>query len=492
MAGVSAVSGKVADALLAQLLADVDGAREELAGLLAELVRFPSVNYGDGHPGLDGVPNGNETPCATFLRDRLRAEGIAAEVFESAPGRGNLIARLGAAGDGPLGPLASPSVLFMAHLDVVPVEDAERWPYPPFAGAVEGGLVFGRGSHDAKSLAACEALVMLLLRRRGVRLGGDLALLAAADEESGGRFGAGWVAAQPTLAPLVRADVALNEGGGGALRSPAGLAYGFATGEKGRLELRFRVLGKPGHASAPWRASNALERAGVLLDRLRGYEPEVDTSHPLFGAVPPRFGLPAGLSPAALPAALETLERQHEPVADGLRAGSRLTLVPTMIQAGIKSNSIPASCLVTCDVRTLPGQDAAYVEAEMRRLLADLPWVEIEVLTTAEANHSPYDHPFRETCHRALRLALGREDVDLVPTLCSGFTDSRLLRPLGVAVYDFMPLHPQAESRDTGVHGTNERIEVEGLVARARFLMAAACLSLGAAAPVAAVRAAGA
>src|SRR4029079_947046 len=82
MAGVSAVSGKVADALLAQLLADVDGGREELAGLLAELVRFPSVNDGDGDPGLDGVPNGNETPCATFLRDRLRAEGIAAEVFE--------------------------------------------------------------------------------------------------------------------------------------------------------------------------------------------------------------------------------------------------------------------------------------------------------------------------------------------------------------------------------------------------------------------------
>jgi acetylornithine deacetylase/succinyl-diaminopimelate desuccinylase-like protein len=154
-----------------------------------------------------------------------------------------------------------------------------------------------------------------------------------------------------------------------------------------------------------------------------------------------------------------------------------------MCQAGIKSNSIPASCTVTCDVRTLPGQSAAYVEAEMRRLLADQSWVEIEVETTAVANSSPYDHPFRETCQRALGLALGREDVDLVPALCSGFTDSRLLRPLGVAVYDFMPLHPQAEARDTGVHGTNERIEIEGLVTRARFLMAAVCLSLGVSAP---------
>jgi acetylornithine deacetylase/succinyl-diaminopimelate desuccinylase-like protein len=76
-------------------------------------------------------------------------------------------------------------------------------------------------------------------------------------------------------------------------------------------------------------------------------------------------------------------------------------------------------------------------------------------------------------------MALRRADVDLVPALCAGFTDSRFLRPLGVQVFDFMPLHPEAESRDTGVHGTNERIEIAGLVARTRFLMAAACLYLG-------------
>jgi acetylornithine deacetylase/succinyl-diaminopimelate desuccinylase-like protein len=176
---------------------------------------------------------------------------------------------------------------------------------------------------------------------------------------------------------------------------------------------------------------------------------------------------------------IEALQRQQEAVADSLRAASRLTVVPTMCEAGVKSNSIPATCTITCDARTLPGQDAAYVETELRRLLADLPWVSVEVETTAVSNESPYDHPFRETCHAALRLALGREDVDLVPALCAGFTDSRFLRPLGVAVYDFMPLHPGAEARDTGVHGTNERIEIEGLVARARFLMAAACLHLG-------------
>ena len=465
--------------ILDQLLADVDASAGELGQLLSDLVRFATVNYGDGHPGVGGEPNGNETPCAMFLRDRLAAEGIPGAVYESAPARGSLIARLPGDARQPGWRLTDPSLLFMAHLDVVPVEDPQRWPYPPFDGVVRDGTVYGRGSHDAKSLAACEALVLLLLRRRRVSLKGDLVLLAAADEESGGRFGAGWVAAQPDLAAQVRCTVALNEGGGGAARSPAGLAYGFATGEKGRLEVRIHLDGRPGHASAPWRAENALERAGIVLERLRAYRPQLDTSHPLFAALGARHGLPGAIGAEALPGVIETLEREYPSVADGLRSASRLTVVPTMLQAGVKSNSIPAACTLVCDSRTLPHQDAAYVQAELERLLADLPWARVEVETTAVSNASDYDHPFREVAQDALQRALRRNDLALVPALCGGFTDSRFLRPLGVQVYDFMPLHPEAESRDTGVHGTNERIEVAGLVARARFLMAAACLYLG-------------
>ena len=482
---VTVPRASVADASvpsLEALLGAVDNARDELANLLAALVRFPTVNYGDGHPGQDGIPNGNETPCATYLRDLLAADGIAAAVHESAPSRGNLIARLPGAGrsaTAPLDPQVGASLLFMSHLDVVPVEGAAGWAHPPFAGAIVDDVVYGRGSQDAKSMAACAAIVMQVLRRQGVTLRGDLAMLAAADEESGGRFGAGWVASHPELGSQVSAAVALNEGGGGAIRAPGGLAYGFATGEKGRLEVRVHVQGKPGHASAPWRAENALERAGIVLERLRAYQPQLDTSHPLFRAVPPLFGIQEPITPDTLPGVIERLQVQHDTVAGSLRAASRLTLVPTMLHAGVKSNSIPAACTVVCDSRTLPHQDAAYVHGQLSRLLEDLPWATVEVHTTAVSNASSYDEPFRHTCLAALRLALGREDVQLAPALCAGFTDSRFFRPLGVRVYDFMPLHPEAAAGDVGVHGTNERIEVAGLVTRARFLMAAACLTLG-------------
>ena len=243
------------DDALSPLLRAVDGARDEASNLLADLVRFPTVNFGDGHPGHGGVPNGNETPCAEFLRDWLRHEGLAADVHESAPTRGSVIARLPGNGRAQTAPLSDPSLLLMSHLDVVPVEDPEAWPHPPFAGAIADGTIFGRGSRDAKALAAASAMAAAIIRRAGVALGGDLVILAAADEESGGRFGAGWVTAQPDLAVQVRATAALNEGGGASVRLPGNtVAYTWATGEKGRYEARIIISGSSGHASAPWRA----------------------------------------------------------------------------------------------------------------------------------------------------------------------------------------------------------------------------------------------
>lgn len=71
---------------LQELLADVDDARDELVALAQSLVRIPTVNTGI-------MPTGHETEAAEVVRAALEAAGIPAEVIESAPGRGNLIAR---------------------------------------------------------------------------------------------------------------------------------------------------------------------------------------------------------------------------------------------------------------------------------------------------------------------------------------------------------------------------------------------------------------
>src|SRR5690349_21517520 len=68
--------------------------------------------------------HGHETDALKPVAERLKASGIAAEIVESAPGRGNLVARL--KGNGSKKPL-----LLLAHVDVVPVE-GQPWTVPPF------------------------------------------------------------------------------------------------------------------------------------------------------------------------------------------------------------------------------------------------------------------------------------------------------------------------------------------------------------------------
>jgi len=468
------------EATTARLLSEVDSRRDELANLLSNLIQFRTVNYGDAHDGFDGIPNGNELPCAIWLRDWLRNARIPSDVYEAAPTRGSLIARLPGDGRHPDWRLTTPSLMLMSHLDVVPVEDAHLWPYPPFSGVIADGNVFGRGSRDAKGIAAASAMAMAVIRSADVRLAGDLVMLAAADEESGGRFGAGWVTAHPDLGARVRTTAALNEGGGSVLTLPEnGLGYTWATGEKGRLEVTLVVSGSSGHASAPWRAQNSLERAATVLGRLHAYSPDIHTTHPIFEALRKAFGFPGRLDPATLDRFISTIGEVGRGAVGLMLGASRITIVPTMIQAGVKSNSIPGTCTITCDVRALPGQDLAFVQSVLTAIMDGLPWVTISIAETAISNDSPWDHPLRDAATMGIRSATRRPDVVLLPALCAGFTDSRFARANGTHVFDCAPGDWRDTSTDTGVHGTNERIPIDSLVTMTRFFVATACNYLG-------------
>jgi acetylornithine deacetylase/succinyl-diaminopimelate desuccinylase-like protein len=441
------------------LLASVDAARDEIVSLLQELVRIPTVNTG---PRPD---TGNETAVCELLGSRLRSEEIPFQVHESAPGRGNLIAHLGKPG--------GKRLLLMSHTDVVPVEDESLWEHPPFSGTIDRGRIYGRGADDDKADVAAYCMALLLLQRAGVRLDGELVWLAAADEESGGRWGAGWVAEHHVDA--VRADVAVNEGGGVPMRVDAGLIYPLSLGEKGRLEARITRKGRSGHASVPWRADNPVPVLAEAIQRIAAYEPEIDVSHPYFREVLHAFGL--SQTPTA-----ENIDR----IADGLpdkavgaflKAASRMTVTPTMLQAGVKSNSIPDRAAVVCDVRALPGQDDAFVKRELEHLLRGLD-VSVEVDYTAVSNASPADAPFVDTLRQALAAALGHGAFSFIPNLTVGFTDSRFLRPLGTQVYGFSPHHPDAERLRAGVHGNNEFMEIDSLLLRTKFAVALALRTL--------------
>ena len=118
--------------------------KQRVLDVLRDLIRLDTTN-----------PPGNETAAARYLADLLAPAGIETEVVESAPGRGNLIARLRGTGE------AQP-LLLMGHLDVVAADPAE-WRYPPFAAEVHDGFVWGRGATDMKNMVAACAVAMLAL-----------------------------------------------------------------------------------------------------------------------------------------------------------------------------------------------------------------------------------------------------------------------------------------------------------------------------------------
>jgi acetylornithine deacetylase/succinyl-diaminopimelate desuccinylase-like protein len=446
---------------LTTLLASVSDARDELVQLLQNVVRVPSVNTG---PRSD---TGNESQVLELLRPKLSEAGVPFEVHESAPGRGNLVARIGAGGT---------RLLLMSHTDVVPVEDESLWEHPPFSGTVDRGRVYGRGADDDKADVVAYLMAMLLLQRAGVRLQGELIYLAAADEESGGRWGAGWMAEQ--MPDLIRADFAVNEGGGVPIRTPRGLLYPVCSGEKSRLEARVTRRGRSGHASRPWTADNPVPVLAEAIQRIQAYEAEIDVSHPFFRTVLPELGVTQAPTAENIDRIADSLMSDQPALATTLRAASRMTVTPTMLAAGVKSNSIPDRASLVCDVRGLPGQDDTFVNQELSHALHDLD-VDIDVAYTAVSNASPADAPFVGLLHGALTAALGDDSVRIVPALTIGFTDSRFVRPLGAQVYGFSPHHPSAEPVRAGVHGNNEFMEIDSLLLRTRFALALAYLTLG-------------
>ena len=443
------------------LMALVDSARDELVALCQELVRLPTVNTGV-------MPTGDETLAAQLLQRKLAADGIDAQIYESSPNRGNLVARLP-------GRRGTPRLLLLSHTDVVPVEDESQWRFPPFGGTISDGRIYGRGAADMKGAVAAEAMTLILLKRAGVGLEGDLIFAAGADEEAGGAWGFDWLARHHLEA--LRADFGLNEGGGGLVQADDGrLAYLIGTGEKGRLEVRITVKGRGWHASQPWRADNAIYKAQEVIRRIAAYEPERHVDAALIAPLADLYGVREPITEENVDRIAAELEERDVTWASTLKALTRMTLVATMIDAGVKSNSVAETCTITCDVRTLPHQDESYVEAQLTGLLTGLGGVSVDVQTTAVPSASPYKEAgdFAGRVQAATRAALGRDDLLFLPSLTLGFTDSRLVRHLVPVVYGFLPRHPDDDPSLGGAHNINESAALDSLLLTTRMMVALA------------------
>ena len=442
---------------LESLLDQVDDMRDEIIALEQALVRIPTVNTGF-------MPTGNETEACRYIEKWLSEDSIASETIESAPDRGNLIARL-------KGKSGKAGLMFMSHLDVVPVEEEEKWRFPPFSATVADGRIFGRGASDCKALLTCQLVAMRLLKRNNIELKDDLILASCADEEHGGRYGFGWMAEHHP--EKLDAPYAVNEGGGVPISAAGALTYLLGIGEKGRLQLEIEVRGSSAHASTPWQGSNALFGLSEVVKRIEAYEAERDTSTSLFDHLS-TFAIEDKPSPENIDQIIADHEENQPRFTSIMKALSRMTITPTMINGGIKSNSVPESVRLTCDVRTLPHQDEAYVRQELGKILEGIDGVEIDVDYMSIPNASEFDTEFASRIQISTARALGRDDIQWVPSLRTGFTDSRFTRNLGTTTYGMVGSHPDDDPMLSFIHGTNESVGIRSLVSGTRIMLALA------------------
>ena len=443
---------------LTDLFHQVDQAENDIIALEQALVRIPSVNTGF-------MPTGDETPVCELARDFLAEDGIQSEILESAPNRGNLIARLE-------GRSGNAGLMFMSHTDVVPVEDESKWRFPPFSATIADGRIFGRGASDCKGLLTAQLMAVRILKRNGIELEDGLILAAGADEEHGGRYGFGWLA--DNYPEKLAAPFAVNEGGGTPIEAAGALTYVLGVGEKGRLQVEIDVKGTSSHASVPWQGTNALYRLSRALSSIEGFEADRDTSGAIFDHLS-TFAIEHAPSAENVDDIIAEIEPDNPRFASMLRALSRMTLTPTMVRGGIKSNSVPESIRLTCDVRTLPHQDDDYVRQQLDEVLADVPGVSYEIDYMARPNSSPFESPLSDSIRRVTGQALQRDNIQWVPAISNGFTDSRFTRPLGTVTYGFSGSHPDDDPMLNYTHGTNESVGIKSLVSGTKIMLGLAC-----------------
>ena len=440
------------------LYAQVDAALDDILALEQALVRIPSVNTGF-------MPTGNETAVAEYARDWLAEDGIESEILGRDPDRGNLIARME-------GRSGKAGLMFMSHTDVVPVEDKSKWRFPPFSATIAEGRVFGRGASDCKGLLTAQMMAMRLLKRNGIELNDSLILASGADEEHGGRYGFGWLAENHP--EKLAAPFAVNEGGGAPIQAAGALTYVLGVGEKGRLQIEIDVKGVSSHASVPWQGTNAMYRLSRALSNIEQFEPELDTSTGLFDHLS-TFAIEHRPSPSNIEEIIAEVEPTNPRFASLLKALSRMTLTPTMIRGGIKSNSVPESIRLTCDVRTLPHQDEQYVREQVEQVLEGIPGIDFEIDYMAQPNSSPFDTALSQSIQSVTAQALERDDIQWVPAISNGFTDSRFTRPLGIVTYGFSGSHPDDDPMITFTHGTDESVGIKSLVSGTKIMLGLAC-----------------
>jgi succinyl-diaminopimelate desuccinylase len=398
------------------LLTEIDAGTDEWVRLLQEFVRKPTPN-----------PPGDTRAGTEHLASFLAARGLEHRLIAPLPEAPNLVAQFDAACPGR-------HLVLNGHIDVFPAGDAGRWKHDPWSGAIEDGRLYGRGVADMKCGTTSSVITYALLHGHRDRLAGKLSLTCVSDEETGGRWGAGYLFAHHP--EYVRGDCCLN--------GEPSSAHTVRWGEKLPLWLAFTVKTRGAHGAYIHMSESASLIALDLMERLEAVtrlQPDPPTE------------IARNLSDPEVRAALD--RSMGKGAADLL---GKVSLNIGVVEGGLKTNMIPSECRVEADIRIPFGLSKADVLACVHEILRDFPQVSVAEESVESETHANWCDPDGEMLRIIQGNALKVRGIKPVPIATLALTDTRWWRNAGIPAYiygcapDGMASHDESVSLEEFLH----------------------------------------
>ncbi len=398
---------------------------------------------------------GSTTQAAEAMAARFKAAGFSdADVRVLGPSakKGNLVVRYRGTG-------AKRPMILMAHLDVVEAR-REDWSFDPFVLTEKDGYFYGRGTADDKTMAAVFVANLLRLKSEGYMPSRDIILMLTADEEGGTENGVKWLLANHR--PLIDAEFAINEGGGGVMRKGKYITNEVQAAEKVYQDLRVEVRNSGGHSSMPVK-DNAIYRLSAALSRVAAHDFPVqlnDITRAYFTRAAPAQ-LDAQTRDDMLAVAREPMDQA---AAARLSAGSayfnsllRTTCVATQLEGGHAPNALPQLATANVNCRILPGVSVGSVVAELTKVVAD-PAIQISLVDEATPSKPAV---LRDDVMKATEAIVASmfPGVPVVPVMSTGATDGLFTRNAGIPTFGVDGLFDDID--DVRAHGRDERVGVK-------------------------------
>lgn len=410
---------------------------------------------------------GNVTTAVNAMAARFRAAGFpAADVHvlvpKEAPAKGNLVVRYRGRGQGR-------PILLLAHLDVVAALRSD-WPRDPFVMHEANGYFYGRGVADDKAMASMFVANVLRYKQEGFVPQRDLIIALTADEEGGATNGVEWLIANHK--PLIDAEYAINEGGGGTLDGDTPLFHSVQAAEKVPVNFTLTAVNTGGHSSVP-RPDNAIYQLTDALGKLSRYTFPValnDVSRPFFEQT-------AKVEKPAMAAAMRAIVANPNDAAAATTISRdpryasmlRTSCVATRLNGGHAYNALPQTATANVNCRIVPTSNIDSVRATFTRLFADTG---VKVTMTVESRErfgqapNAIDPTLLSVTTSLTKKMFG--DIPVIPTMSTGATDGRFLRAAGIPTYGVSGIF--STPGETNAHGRDEKLRVKSYYDGLEFL----------------------